>query len=268
LTEDNLHSPFLIVIWDHEVGGLRRGIVESLDEKLKLQLIEEIEPAEFFSFSGVEVKGNVIQFPMSKFYSCPNPNIFVLVSHAPSRAPYEFLTRILDFAIDQCGVKELYIAGGVVTSIAHSSPRRVFGIVNRPELKKVLEQCDVHTGMDYQTPPGGGTSLSNFLLWVAMTRKLAGCTLWVEVPFYLANHHDPLAAAQMLRVLDTRFNLGLELHQIEHETQKLSANFQELGNQNVEISRYLELLERGIMLSEGEVETLTKEVSHFLYTKE
>ncbi len=268
MTEGNLHNPSLIVIWDHEVGGLRRGIADSLNEKLELQLIEEIDPADFFSFSGVEVKGNLIQFPMSKFYSCQNPNIFVFVSHAPSREPYEFLTRILDFAIDECGVQELYTTGGVVTSIAHSSPRRVFGIVNQPELKEVLERCDVHTGMDYQTPPGGGTSLSNFLLWTAMTRNLAGCTLWVEVPFYLANHQDSIAATQMLRVLNTRFGLGLELQRIEYETQKLSANLQELRNQNIEISRYLELLERGIMLSEGEVETLTKEVTHFLYTKE
>lgn len=265
MTDGDLQKPSLIVIWSHEVGGLSKGLVTYLEEKLGWVCIEEIEPAGFFSLSGVDVKYDLIQFPTSRFYSCLKENVFFFVSHAPSREPYQFLTKVIDLAIDRCGIKELYTIGGVVTSVTHTSPRRVFGIVNHTELNDILTQCGVETGMDYQTPPGGGTSLSNYLLWVSKTRNLAGCTLWVEVPFYLANVRDPMACKKMLEILNLRFSMGLDLHPIDIAIERLNTDIQSLRAENTDISRYIELLERGIALSEDEGETLTREVIKLLY---
>jgi len=265
LTDDDLQKPSLIVIWAHEVGGLSKGLIGHLEEKLGWVCIEEIEPADFFSLSGVEVKNDLIRFPTSRFYSSLKENLFFFVSHAPSREPYQFLSKVLDLAIDRCGINELYTIGGVVTSVTHTSSRRVFGIVNSVELNEVLSQCGVETGMDYQTPPGGGTSLSNYLLWVSKTRNLSGSTLWVEVPFYLANVRDPLASKRMLEFLNARFSMELDLRPIDVAIERLNADIQDLRAQNTDIGRYIELLERGIALSESEGETLTREVIKLLY---
>lgn len=255
------------MIWEHEVGGLSEGVIGPIERKLGLDFIEEIDLSRFFSFSSVAVKDDVIQFPMGSFYSCKEANLLVYRGHSSSREPYEFLTAVLDFAIDRCEVKDLYVAGGVVTSIAHTSPRRVFGIVNKPEIKQVLEKCGVHTGMDYQTPQGGGTSLSNYLLWVAMTRNLAGCTLWVEVPFYLAAIQDPMASKHVLWVLEERFGLDLDYDQIDVEIRKVNSDIDELKSQNTDIHRYLEMMERGIMLNDTEGEALAKEIARFFSVK-
>lgn len=265
MTGEDLQKPSLIVIWDHEVGYLSKGLIPRLEEKLGFETIDEIEPTGFFALNGVAVKNDLIQFPVSKFYSCNRNNIFFFVSHTPSREPYEFLTQVLDFAVDRCGVREIYTIGGVVTSVTHTSQRRVFGIFNQAYLRDILTQCNVETGMDYQTPVGGGTSLSNFLLWVARTRNIAGCTLWVEVPFYLTVSRDPTACKHMLEVLDSRFALELDLFPVDLAIQRVNADIQDLRAQNNDISRYIEMLERGIMLSEDEGETLTREVTKLLH---
>lgn len=265
MTDSALQQPALIVIWNHEVGGLSKSLVANLEKRLEWECIEEIEPAGFFSLSGVEVKNDLIQFPTSRFYSCLKKNVFFFVSHAPSREPYEFLTQLLDLSIDHYGIKELYPTGGVVTSVTHTSPRQVFGIVNSRTLSEVLAQCGVETGMDYQTPPGGGTSLSNYLLWISKTRNLTGSTLWVEVPFYLAGVRDPSASKRLLEVLDIKFSLELDFRPIDSAIDRLNADIQELKTQNTEVSRCIELLERGIALSEGEGETLSREIIKLLY---
>lgn len=242
-------------------------LVRAFDRRFGTELVEEMDGAEFFSLDGVSVCGDVIQFPVSRFLFCREANVFIFQSHAPNRDHYNFLTRVLDFAIDHCNVKELCTVGGVISAITHASPRNVFGIVNQPGLKETLTHCDVQTNMDYETPSGGGTSISNFLLWVAKTRGLAGCTLWVEVPFYLAATQDPMALRRVFEVLNCRFGLGLDLHGVGLEAQRLDREIDDLRAQNHEIARYLDLLERGIMLSEGEGETLAREVGRFLHKK-
>lgn len=261
MNDEVLDGPSLVVTWNHEAGGLAERVVDSLGRTLGLEPVGDIDPPGFFSLEGVAVSEDVIQFPVTRFYSCRGANLVVLQSDAPTRDHYGFLTSLLDFAVHRCQVSQVFTIGGVVSALAHTSPRRVFGIVNQPDLKAPLTECDVETGMDYETPSRGSTSLSNFLLWVAKTRKLPGCTLWAEVPFYLAATRDPVAAVHILRVLQNMFRLTLDLEQLDHEKQEIEKQIQELRAENTEVARCIELLERGIMLSESESDALTKDVS-------
>jgi proteasome assembly chaperone (PAC2) family protein len=254
----------LIVAWSYDVGGMAPRVIDFLDKKLGLEGFGEIKPEGFFSLDGVRVEEDVIQFPESEFYSCQKRNILIFESDIPNREHYKFLNTVLDFAVDRCKVKEIYTIGGIVSSIPHLSPRRVSGVVNRPELKRKLARYGVSTNVDYQTPPGGRPTLNSFLLWVAKRRDIAGCGLWVEVPFYLAATEDPLAAKHVLTFLDRRFNLSLDLGELDLEIEKLNKDIEELKRQNPDITRYIERLERGITLSESEGETLAREVVEFL----
>lgn len=264
MTEDTARRRKLVVVWRHEVGGLSSRIMRVLEQSCGLDPVGGIDPPRFFSLDSVSVSDDIVQFPVTMFYACRGTDLVILESDVPTRNHYEFLTGVFDFAVHRSGVTEVHTLDAVVSAISHTSPRRVFGIVNQSELKDPLTACGVQTGMDYQTPPGGGTSISNFLLWVARTRNVGGSTLWVEVPFYLAPTRDPTAAKQLLDVVQCLFGIQLDLQAVELERRQVNKGIHGLRGENSEVARCIELLERGIMLSEQEGEALARDVTAVL----
>ncbi|MCL0087719.1 PAC2 family protein [Dehalococcoidia bacterium] len=261
-------NPTLIVAWSHDAGGIASSVIQFLDKKLGLEPFGEIEPVGFFSLDGVRIEDNLIQFPESRFFSPSSAdNIIILYSDAPSLDHYRFLNTILDFARDNFKVKELYTVGGIVSASAHLSPRRVFAVVNRRELKGELAPYGVELDVDYRTPAGSMPTLSSFLLWVARRRGIPGCGLWVNVPFYLSALADPIASKCILEVLDQKFELGLDFRELDLEIAKLNEDLEQLMRRDPDLSRHIQMLERGIALSEDEGEKLAQEVAKFFLTK-
>lgn len=263
-TKRAFRNPSLIVAWNYSAGGLATRVLDFLDKQLGLGIFAEIKLAEFFSLNGVEIKDDVIQFPESRFYQCRAKNILIFESDVPSRDHYKFLNTVVDFAIDQCKVKELYTIGEIISATGHFSPRRTSAIVNEPKLKKKLVRYGIEININYHTPPGGMPTMNSFLLWVAQRRNVAGCNLWVDVPFYLAGAGDPKASRHVLGFLDRRFKLSLDFGELDREVDKLNKDMEELKRQKPEINRFVEMLERGIALSESEGEMLAREVAEFL----
>ena len=281
-------NPTLIVAWSHDVGGIASSVMEFLDGKLGFEPFGEIEPVGFFSLDGVQLEDDVIQFPESRFFSSSSEdNIIILHSDAPSRDHYRFLNTILDFAqhnftssefrvpsSEGCGDPVLstqysvLTIGGIVSASAHMSPRRVFAVVNRHELKGELAPYGVELDVDYRTPAGIMPTLSSFLLWVAKKRHLPACGLWVNVPFYLSALADPMASKCILEVLDRKLDLGLDFRELDLEIAKLNEDLEQLMRRDSDISRYIQMLERGIALSEDEREKLAQEVAEFLLNAE
>ena len=258
-------SPALIVAWSYDAGRVAPRVIEFLDKKLDFEGFGEIEPVGFFSLDGVRIEDDLICFPESRFYSSSSArNIIILNSDAPSREHYKFLNAVLDFAQDHFKVKELYTIGGIVSASTHLSPRRVFAVVNRRELKGELAPYGVEVNVDYQTPPGSMPTLSSFLIWVARRKGIAGCGLWINVPFYLSAVGDPTASKYILEVLDARFELGLDFRELDLEIEKLNEDVEQLMRQDPNISRYIQMLERGIALSESEREKLAQDVAGFV----
>jgi len=258
-----LENPSLIVGWSQDAGRLGPNVVDFLNKKLGAQVCADIEPSPFFHLGGVSIEDNVIQFPESKFYCCPEKDLLIFKSEAPGKEQYQFLNTILDIA-QHYRVKELYTIGGMVSLIAHTNPGRIFTVVNQAQLKKTLMQYGVDTGLDYQTPPGSRPTISSFLLWVAKRRRLWGVGLWAEVPFYLAATEDPRGCQRLLTFLDRRFELGMDLTGLDLVIQKQDEKIEELKQQNATVSKCVEMLERGIMLSDDEHERLATEVTEFL----
>lgn len=239
-------------------------VVDFLNKKLEAEDSGEIEPWPFFNLGGVLIVNDVLWFPESKFYWCQEKNLLIFKSSAPDREYYRFLSTIIDIAQNHYRVNELYTIGGIISATSHSNPGKVFATVNRPELKKALLSCGAETGLDYHTPPGGRPTLSSFLLWVAKRREVAGASLWGEVPFYLAATEDPRAGKQMLAVLNKRFDLGMDLGELDRAIEEQNEKIEELKRQNAAISRFIEMLDRGIAISETETEQLAREVTEFL----
>lgn len=258
-----LRNPSLIIAWSQDAGRLGPSVVDFLKQKLGIRDCAEIEPWPFFHLSGVSIEDDVIQFPESKFYSCPEKDLLIFKSEIPSKEHYQFLTTVLD-VVQQYNVKELYTIGGLVSLVAHTNPGRIFAAINQIELKKTLIQYGVATNLDYHTPLGGRPTLSSFLLWAAKRREVAGVSLWVEVPFYLTTTEDPRASKRVLTFLDKRFDLGIDLAEIDLVIQAQNEKIEELKRRNTAINKYVEMLERGIMLSQDESEQLAREVTEFL----
>lgn len=260
----NLQRPSLIVGWSQDAGNLGLKVIDYLNKKLETTELGEIEPVDFFSFGGVRIEDDVIQSPESKFYSCQRNDLLIFKSTPPGYEQYKFLNSVLDFAQEYRELNELYTIGGVVSSMAHTAPRRILTVVSQPELKEMLVRYELETNINYQTPPGGRPTLSSFLLWIAKRRNIAGVNLWTEVPFYLAAVEDPRAIKYTLRFLNQRFDLNLDFGELELEIDRQNEKINQLRGQNPEISKFIEMLERGIMLSGDENEKLTKQITDFL----
>lgn len=274
MNQDNLYkiyrsprfqSPSLIVGWSQDAGGLGSRVIDLLNSKLSGLEMGELDISTFFSLWGVQIENNVIQFPESKFYACESKDLLLFKSDGPSREWYKFLNTILDVAVLHCKVKEVYTLGGFVSSVAHTGVRRNIGVVSRPELKAFLidDVPDIND-LEYQTPAGGRPTLNSYLLWVAIRRNIACINLWAEVPFYLAATEDPRACKNILGILDRKFKLGLDLNEIENDIKAQNEKIEMLRSRNPDISRYVEMLEKGIMLNQEESEKLAKNVLEFL----
>jgi len=259
-----LQNPCLVVGWNQDVGGLGSKTLEFLIKKLNATEFARINPAGFFSLSGVPVEENVIQFPQSRFYFSEEKDLLIFQSDGPSQSHYEFLSLLLDVAGQTCPVKEMYTLGGIISLISHISPRRVSSVVNQHQLKQPMAEYGINTNLEYDTPVGARPTFSSLLLWVAQKRNVTGANLWVEVPFYLAALEDPRACKQVLYVLDRRFSLDLDFAELDQETEKQNRLIVELMEKESDVHRYLTMMEKGIMLSEKESEALANKVAEFL----
>ncbi len=260
-----LQNPSLIVAWSQDAGRLGSKVIDLLNRKLGGREMGELDASAFFSLWGVQIEDNVIQFPESKFYSCETRDLILFKSDSPAQEWYKFLNTILDVAVLSCKAKQVFSIGGFISSMAHTSVRRTIGVVSRPELKEfLLEDVPDIDSLEYQTPLGGRPTMNSYLMWVAKRRDVSCINLWSEVPFYLAAAEDPRACKKMLAILDRKFKLGITLDDIEDEIKSQNEKIEELKARNPDIARYVEMLEKGIMLNQEESEKLAKDVLDFL----
>ena len=255
-----LHSPSLIVSWQtRDIGKLGLKVIDFLKEKPGGQEIAEIKPLGFFPFGGVRFKDDLVQVPESKFWACEKDNLLIFRSDEPVFEHYQFLNSVLDFAEYHCHAKELYTLSGVVSFTAHTSPRRILTVFNKAELKERLQGYGLEN-MTWEGPP----AISSYLLWLAKRRGIPGASLWPEVPFYLATKEDPQAIKLTLSFLNRRLNLGLDLGGFDLEIRDQNEKIAELRKENAEINKYINMLESGLRLDEGEQLKLAEEVYELL----
>jgi len=257
-----LQNPSLIVGWQtHDVGKLSSKVIHFLNEKLGGQRIAEIKPSGFFPLGGAVFKDNLIQVPESKFWACEKSDLLIFNSEEPKYEWYKFLSAVLDFAEYYCQVKELYTISARPALTAHTTPRRILAVYNQPEFQKLLHDYELED-MIWEGPP----AISSYLLWAAEKRDIPGVSLWPEIPFYLAAREDPAATKRTLSFLDRRFNLGLDLAELDTEITNQYEEIARLRRQDAEIDEYINRLESGLSLNEEEQVKLARDVYDLLET--
>lgn len=265
--QPQLQSPSLVVGWSADASKLGAKVTDYLNRKLGGQSFCEIEPVEFFPLGGVTIEDDLVQFPESKFYACPENDLVVFKSAPPGHEWYKFLNLILDIAEDYCHVKELYIIGGMVSLGAHTAPRELLGTVNSPELKQALSQYNLVRGLYYETPPGQRPTLNSFLLWAAKKRNIPGVNLWVPIPFYLVAADDPRAQKKLIEFFDQRFDLGIDFSDLDDEIRRQNQIITDVRNSFPDIDDSVRKLESNQTLSAEESQRLVKEIEKSLREK-
>jgi proteasome assembly chaperone (PAC2) family protein len=262
--EPDLSRSSLVLGWGEDMGNLGLKATSYLNQKLEGQEFAEIEPEDFFPLGGVAIKGNLAQFPKSKFYACQKHELVILQSDSPAAEWYKFLNSVLDVAEHHCKVKELYILGAMVTFSAHTTPRELLAVVNSAEMKEALSQYDLARDMDYQTPPGERPTLNSFLLWIAKGRNIPGVSLWVPIPFYLAAIEDAQAQKKVLSFLNERLELKIDFSDLDQEIREQNEQLTRVRSRFPQINDYINRLESNLMLSEEENEELIKKIEDFI----
>jgi proteasome assembly chaperone (PAC2) family protein len=262
--EPNFRRSSLVLGWSEDMGNLGLKATGYLNQKLKGQEFAEIEPEDFFPLGGVAIKGNLAQFPESKFYACQKHELVIFQSDSPGAEWYKFLNSVLDVAEHRCQIQELYILGAMVSFSAHTTPRELIAVVNSTEMKEVLSQYDLARDMDYKTPPGERPTLNSFLLWIAKGRNIPGVSLWVPIPFYLAAMEDAQAQKKVLSFLNERLDLKIDFSDLDQEIREQNEQLARVRSRFPQIDDYINRLESNLMLSEEENEELIKKIEDFL----
>ena len=265
--QPELQSSSLIVAWSVDASGLGTKVTDYLKRKLRGQSFCEIEPEEFFPLGGVSIQDNLVQFPESNFYVCPENNLVIFRGHPPSYEWYKFLNLILDAAEQYCRVKEVYTIGGMVSLGAHTTPRELLGVFNSVELKEALSSYNLADRLDYETPLGQRPTLSSFLLWMAKKRNIPGGSLWVSVPFYLVAVDDPKARRRVVEFFNQRFDLRIDLSDLDEEIRQQNQAIAEMRASSPDVDESISRLESNLRLSDEENQRLVKEIEKLLITR-
>jgi proteasome assembly chaperone (PAC2) family protein len=263
-SEPKLHEPTMIVSWESDAAHLGEKVTEYLIKNLNLRPFCEIDPVEFFPLGGVVVKDNIVQFPQSTFYACPEHDLIIFQSTVPVYEWAKFLKLALYVAQEYCHGKELYTLGAMITLVAHTAPRNCRATLNSVQNKSDLIPYILDGEMDYETPPGNHPTLNSYLLWIAKTKKFAGTNLWVPVPSYFTDVDDPKAYQNILGFLNSKLNLDLDFREIDNNVAQQNKELLLLRQSSPEINGYIRQLENKMPLSQEEHEKLGRAVGDFL----
>ncbi len=258
------HFSSLIVGWNADAGKLGEVVIDYLIGKLGGQYFSDIDPIDFFPMNGIAIEDDLIQFPESKFYICPQAHLVMIKSTPPEHNWYKFFNQVLDISEKQSQVRDIYIVGGMLSLLPHTVPRQLFGTFSSFETKEQFNNFELDSRMNYETPPGQKPTLNSYFLWTARRRNYSGVSLWMQVPFYLMSVNDPDAQKQVLEFFNRRFHLELDLSEFDSIANKQNQALSEVRHRFPDVNDYIMRLESNQRLSEEENLRLVKQVEEFL----
>jgi len=253
-----LTEPILIASWVEDAGRVGPAVADYLIEKFNAGCFCEIEPAPFFSLTGVSVYHDIAHFPEIKFYAGTREDVIILKATQPQFDRFLFLNALLDVAQHQCRAKLVVTLSGTIAPLAHTQPRRILAVYNQGEIQQDFRSPELED-MTWSGPP----ALSSYLLWAAQKRDLPAVSLWPEIPFYLAPHADYKAIFQILTFLGRKFTLDADLSSIERQVHKQNEKLEHFRREDLEVEQFITSLESQLNLSPEEQMILSRKISRF-----
>ncbi len=255
-----LDQTSMIVGWAEDAGHLGSNVIDYLCRKLPATRFAQVNLAPFFPLTGVAVEDDIVQFPETAFYICPEKKLVLFKAGSPRTEWHNFLDTIVDVGKDFCHIRDIYTIGGIVSLSAHTAPRDLLAVASSPQTRLLLEEYDIASDMTYETPPTQRPTLNSYLLWVARNRQIPAVSLWVPTPFYLTSWIDPQAWKKIIEFFISRFDLEIDLHDIDVEIDEQNQKINRLISRVPEIEHYIWKLGRNLALTEDESQRLVKEI--------
>jgi len=225
-----LNSPNMLASWPG-IGNVSIIVASYLKKKLPFKELGEIEPSHFFDPIGVVVRDNIVeapQFPESRFYYWKNKGggsdiILAIGEDQPLAKGYELANCVLDIG-ERFGVKRVYTCAAALSSIHHTEPPRVWGVVTSQHMTKVLEKYGLVQKGNLQI-----AGLNGLLLGVAKEREIEGVCLLGEVPMHATRIPNPMAALAVLRVLTKMLDIEIDLTELSEMANEAAERMKEIA---------------------------------------
>ena len=257
-----LRSPLLIVAFAgwNDAAESATTAARVLVEKWSAQRFADIEPEDFYDFTSTRPMVSVdpdyqrnLSWPTNSFFYHVDPalerDLIVVVGTEPQLKWRTFTAEIMDVA-KQCGVAEVLTLGALLADTPHTRPVPLIGFATDSALLEQLRALGVGPTR-YQGPTG----ILGVIHDAARQAGLPAISLWASVPHYLGISQNPKVADALLRVIDSLFNLGLDLSDIERAVQRFEQQISAIIATNPEAEAYLKELERRAdAVTEGQTE--------------
>jgi len=242
-----IQAKCLIISWQGEFGLLGERVLAEIEKQDTPSIVFELEIEKYFSLCGVAVREDLANFPAGELEYLPKWQLLVFKGSIPEFNQYEYLKKIIDTAMDY-QANEIICLGSVGAMISHTAPHRLMAVVNSDIHKYSLENTGVECNMDFDTPPNQKVDINSFVIWQAGKYGLNAMSLWQVLPFYLQASGDAAAELILLEFLCDRFELELNLDEIEQRVQYQSDRIQNLRQANAQVENGLRMLEGGLSL--------------------
>jgi len=209
-----------------DAGFAATGAVRYLVDQLDAQLIAELDPETYYSFTDtrprVQVQGNsrVPQWPRVEWFAARTPtdveHDLVLFLAPEPNLRWRTFTHVMLEVLQRLNTEVVISLGAVLAPIHHRARVSMRGRATTDELRQQLRRRRLRSG-NYQGPTG----ITTVLLAAAQERGLAGFSLSASSPNYLANIPNPRVSAAPLRTLSDIAGIPLPLGEIERDARAL-----------------------------------------------
>jgi len=257
-SQPRLEQSVFIAGWTKDIGAVSRLAADYLIKASGAGAFCQIEPAGFYPVGGVTVVDDVAQFPLSRFFYSQSHSAVIFRADEPQSNRYEYLNTVLDLAQQHGKATDLYTINGIAALTAHTTPRRIFGVFNDVAMHRRLQRL-VPADANWQGPP----HVSTYLLWLAGQRHLPGVSLWVEVPFYLADHEDHQSVKAVVALLSMMLGWELDLGELDRLAADQNGKLAAMED-DPEIRDKIHALEEGLSLNRQERTELKEAVGSAL----
>jgi uncharacterized protein (TIGR00162 family) len=217
----SLRNPILIAAWPG-MGMLARMSADYLIQQLDAKQFAEIRgPSNDIYFK--DGMGKLSHY-RHRFYYCNRKQGDLIVCSGEIQP--QSLSELTELANQVLDVAEEFGAKRVYTFAAVPNPRdvkpRVFGVVNKPELRDLLKEKDV------QLISGEGriTGLNGLLIGVAQQRKMEGICLLCEIRYL--DIPQPRSAQAVLNTLTNILGIEIDLSELERQAEEMEQKIEKI----------------------------------------
>jgi len=208
----------------------------------------EIDPEEFFDFTDNRPTVHInegdlreIEWPANEYYyyrrDGAEHDFIIFVGIEPSLRWRGFTETMLD-VIRRQNVSLVVTLGALLADVPHTRPVRVTGTTSNPRAAARLQGLAV-TSSKYQGPTG----IVGVLHDVLRRNQIDGASIWANVPHYISAAINPRATVALLARLDSLFNLGLDLRELDSAASRFEQEVSEAVSGDPDASAYVRQLE-------------------------